>query len=151
MNRTIRSTLLNSESGKRLQLQRDLHAERFGLFGQPATVFDTRLPLLGGRNHLAVPDVFAQHQQQVSRLQLVDEIEIGFRSLEMESLHARIEIDQTDGHATHRNDRQLLPPTFVRISRRSRTSISSGSAKMSIVSKPISFVRRIPQLVSRPA
>src|SRR5437588_636618 len=45
-------------------------------------------------------------------------------------------------------------PTFahsLRMSRRSRASVSSGSAKTSIVSKPISFVMRMPKAVSRPA
>src|SRR5262249_53723601 len=38
----------------------------------------------------------------------------------------------------------------VLMSRRSRTSMSSGSVKMSMVSKPSSFVMRMPKAVSRP-
>ena len=62
----------------------------------------------------------------------------------MESLHARVEVDQPDRHAGDADDRQAGLLAFGADEPALRASMSSGSAKMSMVSKPISLVMRMP-------
>ena len=98
---------------KRLQLQGDLHAQLRRIVAQQPAVLDARPPLLLGRNHFLVPDVFAQHQQHVLGLVLVGQVEILLHALDMKPLHAGIEVDQPHRHAGDRDDRQLQPVALV--------------------------------------
>ncbi len=43
-----------------------------------------------------------KHEQEVLRLQFIDQIEIGVRAFDVKPLHARVEIDQADGDAGRR-------------------------------------------------
>ncbi len=104
---------IEQRQGKGFELQRNLQPQRRGVVGQSAAILDARPPLLGGWYHLAVPDVLTEHEEQILRLEFVDQVEVGFRTLDVKPLHARIEIDQTHRHAADRDDRKLLPPTFM--------------------------------------
>ena len=84
-------------------------------------------------------------------LELVGHVEIGPDPLDMEPLDAGVEVDEAHGHAGDADDRQAGAAHSSRISRRSLTSMSSGSAKMSIASKPSSLVLAMPNAVPRPA
>ena len=59
-----------------------------------------------GRNHLSLPDVLAQHEQYIFGIVFVSQIQIPPAALDMEALHARVEVDESDGHARDADDRQ---------------------------------------------
>ena len=63
-------------------------------------------PLLGRRNHFLLPDVFAQDQQHVLRLEQVGHVEIRPDPLDVEPLDAGVEVDQPDRDAGDAHDRQ---------------------------------------------
>ena len=94
---------------ERLQFQGDLQSQVGGVLAQLAAVADADLPLLGRRDHLPLPDVFAQHQQQVLGLVFVAQVEVSPAALQVEPLHAGIEVDQADGDASDADDRQAGP------------------------------------------
>ena len=98
---------------KRLELERDLQAEVLGIVPQGPDVLDADRPLIGRRDHLALPDVLAEHEQDVLRLEEVGQVEIGAHPVDVEPLHARVEVDQADGHAGDADDRQARPVAFV--------------------------------------
>src|SRR5439155_21780818 len=94
---------------ERLQLQGDLQPQVGGVFAQLGDVTDAGLPLLGRRDHLALPDVLADHQQQVFRRELVAQVQVCPASLEVEALHAGVEVDEADGDAGDTDDGQPGP------------------------------------------
>ena len=78
-----------------------------------ADVLDAGCPLLGRRDHLLLPDVFAQDEQDVPRLEGTCHVEIGPDPLDVEPLDARVEVDQADRHAGDADDRQAGRVAFV--------------------------------------
>src|SRR5262249_2173118 len=68
-----------------------------------------RAPLLCRRDHLPLPNVLPQHQQHVLRLVLVGEVEVLATALQVETLHAGVEVDQAHGHAGDADDGQPGP------------------------------------------
>src|SRR5262249_37079429 len=66
-------------------------------------------PLLRGRDDLPLPDVLAQDEEEVPRLVLVGEVEVRLAALEVETLHAGVEVDQADGDAGEADDGQAGP------------------------------------------
>ena len=92
---------------ERLQLQRDLQAEAGGVLAPaPGRSSTPARPLLGRRDHLALPDVLAQHEQDVPRLERVGHVEIRPDPVDVEPLDARVEVDQADRDAGDADDRQ---------------------------------------------
>ena len=64
------------------------------------------MPLLGRRNDLLFPNVFAEHQKQILGFVFISQVQENSAAVEMEFLHARIEIDETDRHAGQADNRQ---------------------------------------------
>ena len=98
---SFRSERSNGSSSSAISRPRSL-----GIFAQCLHVLDRGCPLLGGRNHFLLPDVLAQDQEHVPRLEQIGHVEIGLHSLEVEPLDAGVEVDQPDRHAGDAHDRQ---------------------------------------------
>src|SRR5262249_41023547 len=94
---------------ERLQLQGDLQAQFRRMLAQAADIAGTRLPLVGRGNHLSLPDVLAQDQEQVPGLELIAQVKKGATALQVKALHGRIEVDEANGHAGHADDGQARP------------------------------------------
>src|SRR5262245_369598 len=90
-----------------LELESDLNAEVGGVVAENAAVFDAGLPLLGGRNDLLVPNVFAEDKEDIFGFVFIGQIEVFFHAVNREPLDAGIEVDQADGDAGDRDDGQL--------------------------------------------
>ena len=101
--------IIDERELERLQFQGDLQPEVAGGLAQLADVADAGLPLLRRRDDLPLPNVFAEHQQQIASLELVTHIEIAAAAFQVEALHARVEVDQSDGHAGDADDGQSDP------------------------------------------
>ncbi len=85
---------------------------------------DAELPLFRRRNYLAIPDVLADDQQHVAGLVFVGQVQIGADPPKVKCPDAVVEIDQSDGHAGKRYDRQaqsvaavLNEPTLANVER----------------------------------
>src|SRR5262245_56078629 len=134
-----------------LQFQRDREAEVARVLSQLTDIVDGRFPLLGRRNNLLFPDIFAQDEQHVVGFILVGEIEVAPAALHVKSRTLGLKsISPTATQAMLTIGKPALSHSRL-MSRRSLMSMSSGSAKISMVSKPISLVMRMPNAVSRPA
>src|SRR5436309_12363960 len=72
-------------------------------------MFDRQLPLLGRRDDLLFPNVLAEDQEQVPRVEFVAKVQILLAAVVVEPLDARVEIDQADGDTGDRDDRQADP------------------------------------------
>ena len=68
---------------------------------------DARPPLLRRRDHLLLPDVFTEHEQEVRAAELGRQVEEGPAAVEMKPPDRRIEVDQPEGHAAQAHDRQV--------------------------------------------
>jgi len=108
-----RIDVIDQRQLERLQLQRDLQPQVGGVLAQLADVAHAGLPLLGRRNHLPLPDVLAQHQQHVLGIIFVGQIKVLAAALEVEALHAGVEVDQPDGDAGNADDGQPGPITLA--------------------------------------
>ena len=91
---------------ERLELNGDLEAQPRGVVAQLAPRFHGPFPLILGRDHLLLPDVFAQHQQKVLGCELVDKIQMRLGTLQVELAHRPIEIRNAQRAAAHADDRQ---------------------------------------------
>ena len=98
---------------ERLEFQGDLQAQVGRVLAQVAAGGDGRLPLLGRRDHFLVPNVLAQHQEQVFRLEFVTHVEVFLAAIHMEPLHGRVKVDQPDGDARDADDGQAGAGTLV--------------------------------------
>ena len=83
------------------------------MVSQPAAIVHRRVPLLLGRNDFLVPDVLANHQQQVFCLVLVDQVQVCPCPIHVEFLDAGIKVDQAHCHTADRYDGQVQPVTLV--------------------------------------
>ncbi len=99
--------VVEQREGKRFEFQGDFQPQVGCVFGEPATILHRGLPLFCGGNDFAVPDVFPEDQQEVTGLVLVTEIEVILDPLEMEPLHAGIEINQADRDTADGHDGQV--------------------------------------------
>ena len=70
-------------------------------------MFDGPIPLVGGRDHFLLPNVFADHEQVILRAERYGHIEVAFAALDMKFLHARIKINEPHAHPYYADDRQL--------------------------------------------
>ena len=59
---------------ERLQFERDLKPKRLSVLTEILHSFHGPLPLLGRRNDLLLPDILAEHQQQVFAAELITEV-----------------------------------------------------------------------------
>ena len=91
---------------KRFEFQGDFESQVLSVLGQFPAVVDTGFPLLRWRDHLLVPDVLAEHQQQVVGLVLVTEVQERVAAVHVEALDGGIEIDQANGDTADRDDWQ---------------------------------------------
>ena len=89
------------------ELDRDLHAVVGGLAAELADGLDARPPLLGRRNHLLLPDVFTEHEQQIRAAEFGSQIDEGAAAIEVKPTDRRIEVDEPEGDAAQAHDRQV--------------------------------------------
>src|SRR5262249_28746224 len=86
-----------------LEFERDLSPELRCVLAQFTKVLHCRLPLLGGRDDFLLPNIFAQHKQDVLGIIFVCQVQIGPAALEMKTLHSRIEINEAKRNASNAN------------------------------------------------
>src|SRR5439155_8247603 len=91
----------------------DLESERIGIVAKLAQVADAGAPLLHGLNDLLFPDIFPQDDQDVFRLVLIGQVQVGPATLEVETLHRGIEVDQAHGNAGDADDRETDAIAFA--------------------------------------
>ena len=91
---------------ERLQFERDLQTEVRRVVAERLRCLTPVCPLLRGRDDLPLPDVLAEHEEQVLGLEFVAEVEIRPAAIEVEPLHAGVEVDQPDRDAGDADDRQ---------------------------------------------
>ncbi len=147
-NRTIFSTLLTIERWNGSSSMRDLQAQPRRVLAQLAHAVPPPSSIASRGGITSCCQMYSPStSSRFLRLQLVGEIQIRLRALHVEAAHRRIEIGDAERAADRGDHRQARLAQVRLISFRSRTSISSGSAKISMVSKPISLVSRIPSAV----
>ncbi len=83
-----------------------ISSPRSAAYAPSAQMSGPRRPLLRRRDHLALPDVLAENQKQVVRPELTGHVQVRADPLDMKPLHARVEVDQADGHARDADDGQ---------------------------------------------
>ena len=92
---------------KGLELDRDLHAPLGGVAAQFPDGVDAEGPLLGRGDHLTLPDILAEHQQQVRAAQFGGQVEKCPAAVEVEAADGGIEVDKAERHAAQADDRQV--------------------------------------------
>ncbi len=104
-----------ADSRRRLELDAAISSPRSAARSPvPARMLPPRpMPLFGRRDDLLLPDVFAQHQQTVPRLEEGRHVEEGADPLCVEPPDAGIEVDEPHGDAGHAHDRQAGGLAFV--------------------------------------
>jgi hypothetical protein len=68
---------------------------------------DAEPPLLGRRDHLLLPDIFPENQEQIAAPVFSGEIEVGSAAVEVEAAHRGAEVDEAEGDAAQAHDRQI--------------------------------------------
>ena len=64
--------------------------------------------MIGGRDHFLLPDVFAEHEQDIAAFELVTEIEIAFSARDMKITDGLVEIGDAQSAADGRDDREIV-------------------------------------------
>ncbi len=76
------------------------------MFAEGLHVLDGGSPLLFGGDHFLLPDIFTQDEQDVFGLEEERHVEVGAHAIEVKSLDAGVEVDESDGDASDAHDRQ---------------------------------------------
>ena len=90
-----------------LQLECDINFLLVGVIAEDATGLDSPAPLLGRRDDFSLPNVFAEHKENVFRTQLSSKVDEGFAALNVEGAHGFVEVDKAGRDDGKRNDRQV--------------------------------------------
>ena len=114
---------------ERLQLDGDLQAQLAGVLAHFAHRLHGPVPLVARRDHFLLPDVLADHDEVVLRLQFVAELQVLLRAVDVEAADAGVEVDEAERAADHGDHRQARSRALSLMSLRSLASISSGSAE----------------------
>src|SRR5215472_6270307 len=96
---------------KWLDFERKLETEAVRVFGQLADLFHGPLPLVGRRNDFLLPDVLAEHQQQIPSLEFVAQVKIRLCTRDVEVPHGTIEIGDAESTADRGYYRQARSDT----------------------------------------
>src|SRR5262249_15524102 len=96
---------------ERLQLKSDVDFLLVSVIAEDTTGLDCPTPLVGRRNDLSLPDVFAEHEENVFRTPFCGKVDEGFAALHVKGAHGFIEVDQAGGNDGKRNDGQVAFPT----------------------------------------
>ena len=68
---------------------------------------DAEPPLLGRRDHLLLPDIFPEDEEQIAAAVVGGEIEVGPAAVEVEAAHRGAEVDEAERDAAQAHDRQI--------------------------------------------
>jgi hypothetical protein len=98
---------------ERLQLECDVDFLLVGVITEDATGLDRPAPLLGRRDDFSLPNVFAEHEENVFRAPLSGKVDEGFAALRVEGSHGFVEVDKAGRDDGKRNDRQIVFPAGV--------------------------------------
>src|SRR5262249_56131507 len=79
---------------ERLQLECDVDFLLIGVIAEDATGLDSPAPLLGRRDDFSLPNVFAEHEENVFRAPLSGKVDEGFTALYVEGAHGFVEVDK---------------------------------------------------------
>src|SRR5262249_37826314 len=91
---------------ERLELECDVDVLFVGVIAKDAAGLDSPVPLLGRRDDFALPDVFAQDEEDVFRTPISGEVDEGFTTLYMEVAHRIVEVDEAGCDNGERDDGQ---------------------------------------------
>src|SRR6516164_1009984 len=98
---------------ERLQLECDVDFLLVSVIAEDATGLDSPAPLLGRWDDFSLPNVFAEHEENVFRAPLSGKVNEGFAALHVEGAHGFIKVDKTDRDHGKRNDGQVVFPAGV--------------------------------------
>src|SRR5258708_1698123 len=93
---------------ERLQLECDIDFLLVGVVAEDATGLDSPAPLLGRRNDFSLPNVFAEHEENVFRTPLSSKVDEGFAALHVEGAYGFVEVDKAGRDDGKRNDGQVV-------------------------------------------
>ena len=99
-----------------IRARRDPEAIDFllvGVIAEDATGLDSPAPLIGRRDDFSLPNVFAEHKENVFRSQLSSKVDEGFAALHVEGAHGFVEVDKASRDDGKRNDGQVAFPARV--------------------------------------
>ena len=98
---------------ERLQFECDIDFLLVGVIAEDATGLNSPAPLLGRRNDFPLPNVFAEHEENVFRTPLSSKVNEGFAALHVEGAYGFVEVDKADRNDGKRNDGQVIFPAGV--------------------------------------
>ena len=79
---------------ERLQLECDIDFLLVGVIAEDVTGLDSPAPLLGRRDDFPLPNVFAEHEENVFRTPLSSKVDEGFAALHVEGAYGFVEVDK---------------------------------------------------------
>jgi hypothetical protein len=97
---------IEKAEAKRFEFQRDIDSLFVRIIAQAAAGLDAPLPLGGGRDDFALPDVFAKHEENIPGSPLLGEVDEFFAAFDVKFANGLIEVDQAYRNDWERNDRQ---------------------------------------------
>src|ERR1700736_3791571 len=97
----------------RLRLERDVDFLFVGVVAEDATGLDSPAPLFGRRDDFSLPNVFAEHEENVFRTPLSSKVDEGFAALHVEGAYGFVEVDKAGRDDGKRNDGQVFFPARV--------------------------------------
>ena len=96
-----------------LQLECDIDSLLVGVIAEDATGLDGPAPLLGRRDDFSLPNVFAEHKENVLRSELSSKVDEGLAALHVEGTYGFVEVGQAGRDHGKRNDGQVAFPARV--------------------------------------
>jgi hypothetical protein len=98
---------------ERLQLECDINFLFVGVIAEDATGLDSPAPLLGRRDDFSLPNVFAEHKENVFCTPLSGKVDKCFAALHVEGAHGFVKVDKAGRDDGKRNDGKVVFPTRV--------------------------------------
>ena len=93
---------------ERLQLECDVDFLLVGVIAEDATGLNSPAPLVDRRDDFSLPNVFAEHEENVFRTPLSGKVDEGFAALNVEGSHGFVEVDKAGRDDRKRNDGQVF-------------------------------------------
>src|SRR5579883_200950 len=100
------ANVVEQAEAERLEFKRNVNLTFVRVITQAAAGFNAPLPLRLRGYDLALPDVFAEHQQDVFCAPGLGKVNVTFAAFQMKFTDRLVEINQADGHNRQRNDGQ---------------------------------------------
>src|SRR5437660_10047100 len=85
--------VIEQAQAKWFQFKRDSHILLVRVITEPTAAFQSPLPLRLGWNHFALPDILAEHEQDILRAPRVRQINELLRAFDGELAHGLLEIN----------------------------------------------------------